>query len=127
MSNVHIKIDYDEAVASKKEVLLAEVSLLKTIKHMRLYNSLRKKEYLLKSRIKKDLSSMASNISKIEISLPEQHRIKKVQRSFEKENIKNEVSYKKEDKIEKIRKTRRDDIEIQIDEISKKLSELNYE
>ena len=43
-SNIHIKLEYPEAVAMKKEALLCEQSLLQIVNHIRAYDSLKKKE-----------------------------------------------------------------------------------
>jgi hypothetical protein len=68
--SVHVKIGYDEAVNAKKEILFVEKDLLEAIKHIRLYNRLRKIEFSLKNKIKKDFLALNNLIASLESSLP---------------------------------------------------------
>ena len=69
---IHIKIDYNEAVEAKKSSLLVEEALLKTIKHIRVYNQLRKIEFSLKNKIKKEFQALYQLIISMEKDLPEE-------------------------------------------------------
>ena len=51
MTNIHVKLDYAEALESKKDLLVSEKSLLELIRHLKSYNALRKKTYTLKNKL----------------------------------------------------------------------------
>jgi phage-related protein len=118
--NVHIRVEYPEAVESKKSMLLFEKSTLEVIKHARAYDSLRKREFNIKNQLKNDFAKVISLISEIEAHIPKEDA------SFTKEH------YKKEEKIKSLQKQvqkkkieqRRDEIQYQIDEIKSKLARL---
>lgn len=131
---IHVGIGYSEAIQGKREVLLSEGSLLKIIKSMRAYSELRKREFILKNRIKKDLSSVKILIKEVEEELPEKGEIdmpmkkkpklpefdvdiKELKRIQEKEIEKEE--------IKKLQKTKNREIEEELEEISRKLAQLS--
>jgi len=70
MTSIHIRLENEEALSIKKDILNFEKGLLETIKKVRDYNNLRKKEFALKSQIKKDLSSLKELIFALEPFLP---------------------------------------------------------
>jgi len=70
MKSIHLKIDYDEAISMKKDSLNLEKELLQTLVHIRAYDLLRKKEFILKGQIKKDLSTIESSLKQIAEYLP---------------------------------------------------------
>lgn len=70
MNSIHVKLDHDEAIALKKDALIIEKELLETIGYIRKYNELRKKEFLLKTQIKRNLTIMSSDLVSFEAHLP---------------------------------------------------------
>lgn len=71
MKNIHVGLGYSEAVEAKRDLLLCEESILKTIKIMRNYKILRKREFSLKSGLRKSMSSFSADIKKLQGVLPE--------------------------------------------------------
>jgi len=124
-SSIHIKLEYPEAVSLKREALLFEESLLKIIGKIRAYNALKKKEFALKSKIRKDLIALKNLVSSIETTLPKEE-VKAIGEGYRTEEIKKEI--KKETKVlreEGITKERKmSDIEKQLEEIRAKLARL---
>jgi hypothetical protein len=70
MKSIHLKIDYDEAISIKRDSLILEKELLQTIGHIKSYNDLRRKEFMLKNQIKKDLAIIESSLKQISECLP---------------------------------------------------------
>ncbi len=124
-NSMHIKLEYPEAVALKKEALLFEASLIKAIEHIRDYDALRKKEFTLKSQVKKDLIILKNLISSVELMLP-RDEVKVILGS----HILGEGEGKAErrkgtTKVQaKIRERKMDDLEFQLKEIKEKLARL---
>jgi len=67
---VHVKVEYNEAVESKKDILSLQLNLIKTIKNIREYKIARLKELKLKNKLKRTTASALTNIKKIENALP---------------------------------------------------------
>jgi hypothetical protein len=59
MSNIHIKLEQSEAVSIKKNILFVEKDLLQTAKHIKVYGSLRKQEFIFKSKLKRDFGILS--------------------------------------------------------------------
>jgi hypothetical protein len=118
--NIHIKVEYPEAIESKKNMLILQKSMLEMISRIRNYDNLRKKEFAIKSQIRKNFTELANSISAIEAHMPKQEA-----------GFTNEA-YKKEVKIEEMAKHvkkrqiehKKNEIERQIDDIRAQLSKL---
>jgi len=72
METRHIRIDYEEALSSKKQLLSAELNLLHIIKKMKNYKVLRKKEIQTKTSLKSELSALKSKINLIQSTFPQE-------------------------------------------------------
>jgi len=70
-SPIHIKIQYDEAVSIRKDVLNSEMNTLKMLKFLRKYSLLRKEELKAKQKFFRLLKRIDKNIKKLETTLPE--------------------------------------------------------
>ena len=68
--NVHVRIDLQQAISTKKQVLISEIDILKLIKGMNNYAQIRRRELELREELKKeskelnDLPSMTQNSNK---------------------------------------------------------------
>jgi|SRR3989344_5318864 len=93
METRHIKIGYEEALNSKKQLLTTQLNLIQTIKKIKTYNFLRKKEIAAKNELKTSLLSLKSKISLIQSTFPEENlqklKIKNQTKKIEKKNPKN--------------------------------------
>lgn len=67
---VHVGIKYGEAASAKKEILSCEVNFLEIIKKMRAFSLLRKREFILKNRMRKTLAEMKVSVLQIKSKLP---------------------------------------------------------
>ena len=125
VNSMHIKLEYPEAVALKKEALLFEASLIKAIERIRDYDALRKREFALKSQVKKDLVILKNLISSVELMLPKDevkailgtHNIGQAEGKAEKGKGTAKVQAK-------IRERKMGDLEFQLREIKEKLARL---
>lgn len=109
---VYLKVEYSESVYSKKNILSAEMSLIKIAKVIKKYKLLRQKEFILRMQIYKLIKETNAMIKKTKstfpyIKVPERQKIDEMQ-------------------IKEKRKAIEDnkDLERQLQEIQEKLREL---
>ena len=67
---IYIKLEYSEALKSKKDILSTQIGLLKIAKIIKMHRSLRIEELRLKQMIHKKLKDLIASINKIEELLP---------------------------------------------------------
>jgi len=67
---IHVRLDYNEGVMAKKELLQAEMSLLKMERAIEAHHSLRKHELRIKLKLYNKIKKTKSEIKKIQINLP---------------------------------------------------------
>ncbi len=103
----YIRFEYEEALSGKKEVLASQISLLQLIKKTKNYRKLRKQELILKTKLKRELNRLNTEIKNLREIFPE-----------EAEKVKNKVRKKR------VEERRIKDIEAQLKEISEKLAKL---
>lgn len=135
---IHIKLDYPEAIDSKRDVLMTQRDLIKIAQALKNYRALRLKELQLKSELAKKLKSAHNNINKLKHLLPKVQIPKILKKHEEEVKSKRELKElevkkqkpKKEKKIkgkskEKVpKKTPTDDLEKQLMDIQEKLNRL---
>jgi len=83
----HVKLDYEEALNAKKQLLSIELNLLQTAKRVRNYKLLRKKELSLKNKLKTALRALRTKINSLQTTLPEEEeptKIKTIKKTIEK-------------------------------------------
>jgi len=119
---VHVGINYSKAVSAKKDILNCEKEFLEIIKHIKLYDSLKKKEISLKNSIKKDISGLRLMIEKIQEDLPKTEGIKSVDKIKKEEII---IKPLKEKKTSIPAAKKEDRLETELREIQEKLEKLN--
>jgi hypothetical protein len=116
---VHVKVDYNEALESKKSLLSLEMDLLRIIKSIRAYKQIRSKELKEKVKLSKKIKESLADLRKIhrifpKIKIPQTQVNKKVEKESPEEK-------KKRKRAEKYDIT----IEQELQDIQKKLSSLN--
>ena len=87
METRHVKLDYEEALNAKKQILSAELNLLQTAKRVKNYKLLRKKELITKTKLKTSLTSLRTKINSIKLTFPEEDEsieIKSIKKRAEK-------------------------------------------
>ncbi|MFA5020387.1 MAG: hypothetical protein WC533_04810 [Candidatus Pacearchaeota archaeon] len=108
---VYAKIGYSEAVQIRKEILKTEAEILATIKRLKEYRLLRKKEIMLKIKLKNEISEIKEAIFELLKEVPTTHKIEEAKK------IQVQVKQKRDLKEDS-------DIESQLREIQRKLDEL---
>ncbi len=113
-SLIHVKINYNEAVQSRKEILSLQMNLLKILRAVKNFGYLRTEELNEKINFSKKIKSIKSDIKKIQVILPESEIPEKYKK-------KPEIKHKdiKERLIEK--REHGDDLDLQLREIQEKL------
>ncbi len=116
--SVYVKLERNQALNLKREILLLEKSLLETIQHARQHSSLRKTEFTLKLKVKKDLEEAEKMLLSIDQDLPKEELIEM--------NLLEEKPLKKQqNRIQNIQKeSKKKDIQAQLQEIQEKLARL---
>jgi hypothetical protein len=119
---VHVGISYSKAVSAKKDILNCEKEFLEIIRHIKIYDSLKKREISLKNKVKKEISNLRLMIVKIQEDLPKTEET----RRFDK-NKKEEIFIKPLKEKRKIipAADKEDRLEAELREIQEKLDRLN--
>lgn len=109
METRHIRIDYEDALNVKKNLLTSEINLLQTLKKVKNYKTLRKKEMTEKNKLKTKLASIRTKLNLIESSFPQEEtkvkRVKKRERiSRKNEEISSNLHSELQDIKEKLAK-----------------------
>jgi hypothetical protein len=113
---IHIKLEKNEAIAAKRDILHAEGDLIKVIRTMKAYQALRSKELTLKLKLLKKVNSAKRDLGKIKRTLP---------KFIVPEILQREEPEEPPRKIEPIKPIQYDDdLESQLQEIQDKLSRL---
>lgn len=104
METLHVKYEFDEALASKKDTLNTEINLIDIVKKIQAYKILRKKELDKKEDIRKKINELATKINSTRKSLPKANIPKVDEQEIEEnvEEIKKNVSL--EEELEDIKK-----------------------
>lgn len=119
---IHVKLEYNEIVQSKQDILMAEASFLKIMRTMKTYHPLRTEELKLKLKIHSKISEIINNIKKLEILLP-QVKIPKILKDKYPNEGENFIEI--EEKIKKAKASNYDsNLESQLQQIHDKLKEL---
>jgi len=132
--SIHIKLEYNEALMLRRDVLLLEKDLLESMKSIKNYESLRMEEFTIKAKMKKDIEALEKAMDSLESDLPRQE-LEEVEAEERRERIGEEKAGERELKKEMKNITgkraqpkevhkRKSEIERQIDEIKAKLAQL---
>ena len=115
----HIKLDYEKALSAKKQLLSSEADILNTIRAIKTYGLLRKKEFAMKNKFRLDLAALKIKINLIESTFPEQEETAK-KRTI----LTMKKSGEKNKKVHTNKKKKKDEIQAELDDIKNKLSKL---
>ena len=105
METRHIRLTNEDSLIAKKALLSSEINLIYLIKKLSKYKLLRKKEFILKNKLKTSLTSTKSKLNILLSTFPEeQGGIRKIKRKIQnKENQENqEIAEELEDIQEKL-------------------------
>lgn len=95
MESRHVRIDYDEAFESKKQILNCELNLIQIVRRIRAYKILRKKEFKLKNDLKSQYLSLKNMVNSLILTIPEYKEMRLPKKHVESE-IKESKDIKKE-------------------------------
>lgn len=122
MKNIHIGLEYGDALYAKKEVLSLQINLLELLKNFKNYRAARRRELILKSRFKGELDLLREGAAKVQESFPEEkeeeEEVKIIQKGIRK------IPKKQEKRVKKTEAGEYKDIETQLQEIKGKLARL---
>jgi hypothetical protein len=119
---IHVKLEYDEAVQSKRDILSSEANLLKVLQVIKRYHSLRSEELKIKTKLGSKIREIIKDVRKIETTLP---KIKIPQILKEHNPEEAEELEEIESKISKSNAERYDTgLEYQLEDIKSKLRDL---
>jgi len=111
---VHVKLDYEEAIRAKKDLLSSERDFLRLLKIMKRYSLLRTEELNTKIKIQNRIKTLKINLGRLTKILPKVI----LPGILKKEDI-------IEEKISKIKKEEKDkDLESQLMDIQERLKQL---
>ncbi|MGA2130607.1 MAG: hypothetical protein ABSG05_03295 [Candidatus Pacearchaeota archaeon] len=116
---IYIKLDYMEALKTRRGILNSELSVLNISKKIQQYKNLRLLELGLKSKLSTKFKDVKSNIRRLQATLPS-GRLPKI---IQKEKAK--AVEKSSERVGRIRQ--QSDIESQLSEIQRRLAELQGE
>ena len=120
METKHIKIDYEKAINSKKQLLSSELNILNIMRAQQTYKLLRKKEFAARNELRINIASFKTKINLIESAFPEQEEaVKKRTTSLIKKSI------EKNKKVHADKKKKKDEIQAELDDIRNKLAKLS--
>ncbi|KHO54827.1 MAG: hypothetical protein QT10_C0011G0008 [archaeon GW2011_AR19] len=108
---IHVGLNREELINSKKEILSTEADLIRILQTIKKYQLLRTNELKLKTRLLKKLKETKAEIKKLEEILPKP-KIPKILLGIGNKKDEFKISSKK------------DNLESQLEEIQKKLREL---
>jgi len=70
MENIHIRLEPEEALFAKREFLNSQINALQTLKAFKNFKVTRKRELILRTRLRQSLSELGAGIEEIEKLLP---------------------------------------------------------
>ena len=111
-SLIHIKLDHDEIINSRKKILGSEVQVINIMRSIEEYKELRMTELRLKTKLKTEVSIIKKDIAFIINKMPQL------------DETPQEIEVKDIMPLKRGRKKKNDHIETQLKEIQKKLSKL---
>jgi hypothetical protein len=122
MENIHIRLEHSESVFAKKELLNSEINSLQALKAFKNFKSIRKRELIYKTRLKKSLFDLKTGIEEIEKVLPTEKEEEPQLKFIKKLSKKNQTT---EEKMTKPEKKEYKEIEKELLEIREKLMKLS--
>jgi hypothetical protein len=111
---VYLKLEYDESLESKRDILSSEMFLLNIIKIIKRYDSLREEELELKNQLYKNIKEFNTLLKKARVSFP----FLKLPENLKREDIRTDSREIKKGKYAD------EDLESQLRQIQEKLRDM---
>ena len=103
MESRHIKLNYEEALAAKKQLLFSELNLLQMVKSLRSYGLLRKQELTERGKLCSGLTSLKAKINLLKSTMPREGIHAKIGKSNKRaKNLKEKEKAELSEELEKI-------------------------
>jgi hypothetical protein len=109
METKHIRMDQEEVIFAKKEILHSQINTLHLIKKLRNYKILRRKELTLRTKLKQEMGILRSKINLIISTMPREAHEKQTSEVKRVSSIKEKVN---------------SDLQRELDDIKAKLARL---
>ena len=114
---IHIKLEYDEALGSKKALLASQINALRISKIMKRYRLLRAKEFAIKQQIGLEIKELKKHLTEILHQLPKTEIPGFLRREKKRETLNAVENVIEEDEYDS-------NLEKELQEIQRKLAEL---
>ncbi len=123
---IHIRLEYDEAIESRKDILNTEADLITIAQGIRKYRGLRLKELQLKIELYRKIKEFKNDLRKLKTLLPKLQIPKILKKHEEEVHGEDIIEIKKPKKEDKETKSKKpvDELEAQLMEIQEKLNKL---
>ena len=122
METKYIKLDYEESLNKKKQILQTQVDILHLLISVSSYKELRRRKFKLKNELKYSINHIKTKINHVQITFPEEEKIRIKNKLKEHQNKENNINKRimplKENKHQS-------NFEKELQEIQRKLSKLS--
>jgi hypothetical protein len=115
-SFIHVKLEYNEAKQSKRDLLASEADIISIIQSMNKYLAIREIELGLKSKFYREIKKIAMEVKLLESNLPQIRAPRLITRHSEEKPI----------EVEAIKTKGGDELEKQLMDIQRRLKQLSY-
>lgn len=115
-SLIHVKLEYNEAKQSKRDLLASEADIINIIQSMNKYLAIREIELGLKSKFYREIKKIAMEVKLLESNLPQIRAPRLIARHSE----------EKPAEVEAIKTKGSDELEKQLMDIQRRLKQLSY-
>ncbi|HTZ42056.1 MAG TPA: hypothetical protein VMC07_02510 [Candidatus Omnitrophota bacterium] len=99
-SFIHVKLEHEEVLNSKRDILASEMDILNIMKSMNRYVSLRERELDLKSQFYKEIKKIIINLKLLETSFPPVRIPKVLELPVSKQSVQKKILPKTDEGLE---------------------------
>jgi hypothetical protein len=102
----HVRLDFDEGIASKRDLLNLEIDLIYSLRRIHTYRLLRKEEMILSTKLKHLIEELKEKLNNIKSNFPQDFiklSLKKKQKIPQKKDKVKDEELKIEDELAEIR------------------------
>jgi hypothetical protein len=113
---IHVKLEYDEARQSRRDLLASEMNMINIMKSIEKFIAIRSIELKLKTKFYREIKKIFMDIKLLEVNMPQIKIPKPLKHYEEKTSV----------PVEPVKGKGEDELERQLSEIQRKLKELSY-
>jgi hypothetical protein len=100
---VHVKLNSEEAVYSKRKLLSTEINFLNMVKRIQSFGKYRKAELTAKTALKRKMKELREEMTELKRLLPKSHMPEVEKKEIEKESFEKTKKIKLEDELRDIK------------------------